>query len=282
MPTERWLRLDRIFAEAFEHPPDERARVLDDACGADRAMRDEVRLLLTASDQSGDFLCAPALEVFGRQIVREGWTVQPGDRIASYIVEQRLGAGAMGEVWRARDERLSRDVAIKLLLPQASTAERGRQFEGEARAAGALNHPNVLTVYDVGEYGGAPFLVTECLEGESLRSRLGGGAFPVDTALEIALQVAGGLAAAHDRGIVHRDLKPEKIFLLRDGRVKILDFGLATLLDAPVAESPSDHHSSQIAARSLVAGTAGYMAPEQVRSRRRSTDGHLCVRRRAV
>jgi serine/threonine protein kinase len=149
-------------------------------------------------------------------------------------------------------------------MPQASNVERVRAFEREARAAGTLNHPNVLTVYDVGDYHGAPFLVTECLEGESLRTRLGAGALPVDAALGIADQVARGLAAAHERGIVHRDLKPENIFLVRDGRVKILDFGLATLLDA-AAETPASRESSVTVARSLVAGTAGYMAPEQVR-----------------
>ena len=263
MPTDRWNRLELIFTGAIEQPPEARADFLDRACGADPAMRDEIRLLLTAAEQSGDFLGAPALEVFARQIVREGWTVRPGDRIASYTVEGRLGAGAMGEVWRARDERLSRDVAIKLLLPHASDAESLRACELEARAAGTLNHPNVLTVYDVGVHDGAPFVVTECLEGESLRARLGAGALSIDVALDIAVQVARGLGAAHDRGIVHRDLKPENVFLARDGRVKILDFGLAVLLDAAPAGSSPEHSSA--AARSVLSGTAGYMAPEQVR-----------------
>jgi eukaryotic-like serine/threonine-protein kinase len=259
MPTDRWQRLEQLFTEAAAHPVHTRTAFIDQACGADGGLRDDLQSLLTAAERAGDFLCAPALDVFARQIVREGWSVQPGDRIGAYAVERRLGAGASGEVWQAHDERLARDVAIKLLLPRSSHGERVRAFEHEARAASALNHPNVLTVYDVGQYGGAPFLVTEYLDGESLRARLASGPLSVDRALEIALQVARGLGAAHDRGIVHRDLKPENIFIARDGRVKILDFGLATLLDASPAASVGNDM------RSVVAGTVGYMAPEQAR-----------------
>jgi dienelactone hydrolase len=253
MPTDRWQRLERLFTEAASQPPAARTDFLARACGPDAEMRDEIDALLTASEKSTAFLAAPALELFARQVARDGWSVQPGDRIASYVVEERLGAGGMGEVWRARDDRLGRDVAIKLLLPHPANATgRVRALADEARAAGSLNHVNVLTVHDVGEHRGAPYLVTECLEGESLRARLAAGALPVDAALDIALQAARGLEAAHGRGIVHRDLKPENVFLARDGRVKILDFGLATLRDADA--SPS-----------LAGGTAGYMAPEQVR-----------------
>ena len=137
MPTDRWHRLEQLFTEAVEQPAGMRADFLARACGPDAGMRDEIASLLTAVEQSGDFLSAPALDVFARQISREGWSVQPGDRIASYTVERRLGAGGMGEVWRARDERLGRDVAIKLLLPHPSNAaERVRAFQHEARAAG--------------------------------------------------------------------------------------------------------------------------------------------------
>jgi serine/threonine protein kinase/dienelactone hydrolase len=265
MPTDRWHRVEQLFLEAVEQPARERADFLARTCGLDAGTRNEVASLLTAVEQSGDFLTAPALDVFARQISREGWSVQPGDRVAAYTVERRLGAGGMGEVWRARDERLGRDVAIKLLLPHPSNAdERVRAFQQEARAAGTLNHTNVLTVYDVGDHDGAPYLVTECLEGESLRARLGGGALPVDAALDVALQVARGLEAAHARGIVHRDLKPENIFLALDGRVKILDFGLATLHDPTQPASPSPEGPAGTT-RPLLAGTAGYMAPEQVR-----------------
>jgi len=266
MPTDRWNRLERLFTEAIEQPPDTRARFLAVACGPDAGLLDEVTSLMTAAEASGAFLTAPALAVFARQISREGWNVQSGDRIGSYTVDRRLGAGGMGEVWRARDPRLGRDVAIKLLLPHpsASAADRVQAFQHEARAAGALNHTNVLTVYDVGEHDGAPYLVTECLDGEPLRARLGSGAMSIDTALDIAVQVARGLAAAHVHGIVHRDLKPENVFLARDGRVKILDFGLATLLDAPRPDASSHAPFGELA-RSLFAGTAGYMAPEQIR-----------------
>ncbi len=265
MRAERWQQVDVLFAEALARPADRRASYLADACAGDPALGEEVRSLLDAAERSGDFLTMPALDLFARQVSREGWSVRPGDRIASYIIERRLGAGGMGEVWQAHDERLGRPVAIKLLLPHPSNVEaRVRAFQQEARAAGALNHPAVLTVYDIGHHRDAPFLVTECLDGESLRMALGRGALPVETALDVALQVARGLHAAHARGIVHRDLKPENIFVTRDGRVKILDFGIATLHDVTplVAEGSGDAPGQR---RLLVTGTAGYMAPEQMR-----------------
>jgi eukaryotic-like serine/threonine-protein kinase len=265
MPTDRWRQAETVFAEALEQPPDVRGPFVAGRCGADAGLRDEVTSLLRAAEQSRDFLGAPALDVFARQVSREGWSVRTGDRIAAYTVTERLGAGGMGEVWRARDDRLGRDVAIKLLLPHPTdTAGRVRAFEREARAAGALNHSNVLTLYDVGDHGGAPYLVTECLEGESLRARLERGRPGIDAALEIALGVARGLGAAHARGIVHRDLKPENIFLASDGRVKILDFGLASLR-AAAPDPPEPFRPADPAARTLDGGTAGYMAPEQMR-----------------
>ncbi|HSS45768.1 MAG TPA: serine/threonine-protein kinase, partial [Thermoanaerobaculia bacterium] len=155
-------------------------------------------------------------------------TISAGSRLGPYEVLSPLGAGGMGEVYKARDTRLKREVAVKVLPTAFSAdAERLRRFEQEAQAASALNHPNILSIYDLGTHDGAPYIVSELLEGETLRSRLAGGAFTPRRAIGHALQIAQGLAAAHEKGIVHRDLKPENIFVTSDGRVKILDFGLA-------------------------------------------------------
>ena len=172
----------------------------------------------------------------------------------------------MGEVYRARDTRLGRDVAIKV-LPEglANDADRLRRFEQEARTIAALNHPNILGIHDIGAHDGAPFLVSEFLEGQTLRGKLASGPLPVRRAIEYALGIAVGLAAAHEKGIVHRDLKPENVFVTRDGRIKVLDFGLAKLV------RPEENHDITVTLASpatlpgMVMGTVGYMSPEQVR-----------------
>ena len=219
--------------------------------------------LLRASDEADQFLAAPALDALAREVAVDGWHLHPGDRVGPYAVTQLIGAGGTGEVWRARDDRLGRDVALKVLLPHlVRDAGLTRRFAEEARAAGALNHPNVLTVYDVGEYRGAPFIVSEHLEGESLRRRLREGAVSPAETLAIGALVAAGLEAAHSRGIVHRDLKPDNIFLTSDGGVKILDFGLAKLY------APDGDHAlagGRLTLTGVIVGTAGYMAPEQAR-----------------
>jgi serine/threonine-protein kinase len=193
----------------------------------------------------------------------------PGTRLGPYEIVAPLGAGGMGEVYRAKDSRLGREVAVKVLPASFSNdPDRLRRFEQEARAAGILNHPNITAVYDVGTVGDAPYVVSELLEGETLRSRLAGGALAPRRAIEFALQIAHGLAAAHEKGIVHRDLKPENLFVTKDGRVKILDFGLAKLTK-PEEAGPQTNLPTETAGTEpgMVMGTLGYMAPEQVRGK---------------
>ncbi|MDQ3254066.1 MAG: protein kinase, partial [Acidobacteriota bacterium] len=193
-----------------------------------------------------------------------------GTRLGRYHIRSLLGSGGMGEVYLAHDPKIGRDVAIKV-LPSALTtdADRLRRFEQEAQAAGALNHPNILSIYDVETHDGAPFIVSELLEGETLRERMGGAALPTRKAIDYALQIAHGLATAHAKGIVHRDLKPENIFVTRDGQTKILDFGIAKLTESP----DGNEAHTEVPTRKLntgpgvVMGTVGYMSPEQVRGR---------------
>lgn len=193
--------------------------------------------------------------------------IAAGTRIGAYEITALIGAGGMGEVFRARDARLNRDVAIKVLPPAfTGDVERLGRFEQEARAAAALTHPNILAVYDVGRHDGTPYIVGELLDGETLRERLAGGPLPARKAIEYATQLARGLAAAHERGVVHRDLKPENVFITVDDRVKILDFGLAKLTEPEAAFAgasalPTTPHTVPGA----ILGTVGYMAPEQAR-----------------
>ncbi|MGI9101498.1 MAG: protein kinase domain-containing protein [Terriglobales bacterium] len=196
-------------------------------------------------------------------------SLQAGTKLGPYEIQSSVGAGGMGEVYRARDTRLGRDVAVKVLPESfARDADRLRRFEQEARAVAALNHPNILAVHDIGEHGGTPYMVCELLEGETLREKMAEGALPQRRAVEYASQIAEGLAAAHDKGVIHRDLKPENVFVTSDGRVKILDFGLAKLAraQAAVADGVTASGTAQTTP-GMALGTAGYMSPEQVRGK---------------
>src|SRR6266496_3603313 len=196
--------------------------------------------------------------------------IASGSRLGPYEVLSPLGSGGMGEVYRARDSRLAREVAIKVLPASFSNdPDRLRRFEQEAKAAGLLNHPNITAVYDIGSHEGAPYVVSELLEGETLRAALAGGRLPPRKAVDYALQMAHGLAAAHEKGIVHRDLKPENLFVTRDGRVKILDFGLAKLTHAEESGGQQTNLPTATAGTEpgVVLGTLGYMSPEQVRGK---------------
>ena len=261
MSSERWQQVDRIFVDALQHAPDVRVAFVIEESGDDAALRSEVFSLLSASDASAEFMAASAFERLAGAVGTHGWTLGPGERVGPYTVRDLLGTGGAGEVWRAWDERLGRDVAIKVLLPHVSDdPTRLRRFADEARAVGSLNHPNIVAVYDVGDHHGIPFLVSECLDGASLRARLEPGPMHAKEVVAIGLGVARGLAAAHARSIVHRDLKPENVFIARDGAVKILDFGVAKLQMAGdrLGAGPDTITGS-------ILGTAAYMAPEQGR-----------------
>jgi serine/threonine protein kinase len=252
----RWARIKTLFTVALEKDPADRAGFLAEACGGDAALRGEIESLLAASDGVGTFLDAGANSPGGLP------PLGPGTRLGPYEIVSVLGAGGMGEVYRGRDTRLGREIAIKILAVARPGEDVLRRFELEARAASALDHPNILAVHDVGTHEGRPFIVSELLRGRTLREELEGHRLPLRTALDLAVQMARGLSAAHQQGIVHRDLKPENLFVTEDGRLKILDFGIAKLL-------PSGPSTSTVAAprtqAGMVLGTIGYMSPEQIR-----------------
>src|SRR6478735_8252963 len=195
--------------------------------------------------------------------------LSPNTTIAQYTIVWKIGEGGMGEVYRARDGRLDRNVAIKILPANFATdADRLNRFEQEARATSALNHPNILTVYDIGTHNGSPYIVAELLEGEELRDRLDHGSIPLRKVIDYAQQIVSGLEAAHGKGIVHRDLKPENLFITKDERVKILDFGIAKLITPSQSTNPDiseDATRKVLTNPGMVVGTVGYMSPEQVR-----------------
>src|SRR5438046_1228864 len=192
-----------------------------------------------------------------------------GTRLGRYEIHSQIGAGGMGEVYRAYDPKMNREIAIKI-LPAAFSADKGRlaRFEQEAQAAGSLNHPNILVIHHIDTHEGAPYIVSELLEGETLRQRMSGTASAQRRVIDYASQIAHGLAAAHEKGIVHRDLKPDNIFITKDGRVKILDFGLAKLTQPDGSQSQTEIPTRRVDTNpGVVMGTVGYMSPEQVRGK---------------
>jgi len=268
LTPERWQRARAVFQEAMEMDEHERSAFLDSQCASDPSLRAELKELLAAEGELGSsFLEEPAMvhAVSRAETSDHTCVLPPGTKLGPYVVQSLIGAGGMGEVYRARDASLKRDVAIKALPASLShDPDRLRRFQLEAEAAAALNHANILSIFHIGQQDGSPYIVSELLEGETLRERMRHGALKLRDAIDIAIQTAKGLAAAHDKGIAHRDLKPENLFLAKDGRVKILDFGLAKLMQNPSSHSATASlHDQTDAGRVL--GTVGYMSPEQVR-----------------
>lgn len=268
MTPERWEQIGKLYDEARKAAPEARAAFLDQTCAEDESLRREVESLLAAEANVGDFIVNPALKDAAGLLTAEIPGALVGKQLGHYQIQSFIGAGGMGEVYAAKDPRLGRKVAIKLLPATVSSdADRLKRFEQEARAAGILNHPNILTIHDIGEYEGIPYIVSELLEGETLRERMKDGPLSPARVVDIALQIARGLAAAHERGIVHRDLKPENLFITTDGRAKILDFGLAKLTQPRFVDVEAGGEAFPVVRTSpgLLMGTVGYMAPEQLR-----------------
>jgi predicted ATPase/serine/threonine protein kinase len=265
MSSERWERTKEILEKALRLAPGERQFYLGAACGTDADLRSEVESLIASHEDAGtEFMGAAAPEVL--QLARPH-ALACGTKIGSYEIVELLGAGGMGEVYRARDSRLDRHVALKI-LPATLSANRDRlrRFEQEARSASALNHPNIVTIYEVGEDSSSHYIAMELVEGKTLRELLVSGLLPTRKAIEIAAQVAQGLTKAHEAGITHRDLKPENLMVSHDGLVKILDFGLAKL--AVSSGQRSDMLTTSVTPSGLVLGTVGYMSPEQAGGQR--------------
>jgi len=271
MKAERWKQVNDLFQSAVERAPAERAAFLDDACHGDESLRRELGSLLTSYERSENFIELPAFEVAPELVTSERANTLVGKLIGHYRIESLIGVGGMGEVYLARDERLGRKAALKLLPDSLTTDETQlSRFKNEARSASALNHPNILTVYEIGTEGNRQFIATEFIEGITLRVSIARGRINPHMALEIAVQVASALAAAHEAGVVHRDIKPENIMMRPDRYVKVLDFGIAKLTEQRLA---SDDHTVETTAPlqtrpGLVLGTARYMSPEQARGQK--------------
>ena len=262
MTPERWQQIKALLESALERNPGERNAFLNDACAGDTALRSEVEALLDSHARSGDFMESPAYAVMAGSLTDTD--LIPGSAIGPYEVINRLGAGGMGDIYLAQDTRLGRKVVLKA-LPTAFTkdSERVRRFQLEARAASSLNHPNIITIYEIGQLDQLHYIATEFIDGETLRERMAKAEMTIADAVEIAINVATALLAAHEAGIVHRDIKPENIMLRTDKVVKVLDFGLAKLTESkPMISEASTLFQTQ---QGIVMGTAPYMSPEQAR-----------------
>jgi serine/threonine protein kinase len=269
MTPARFQTIEEIFLAALEQEPGQIRAFLDTACDGDAVLRHEVEVLLASDQKAGRFIERSTVGLATRIIQNQQADSLIGQTIGHYKISESIGTGGMGEVYLATDIVAGRKAALKLLpLRFTGDAERLKRFEHEAHAVVALNHPNILTVYEIGEDRAVHYIASELIEGETLRDRLAHGPMQLSEALDIAIQVASALAAAHEKGIVHRDIKPENIMLRPDGYAKVLDFGIAKLAESAIAEATADGTGSMRVAETIfgsVLGTVRYMSPEQTR-----------------
>ena len=238
----RWQQVEKLCQAALELEETRRAAFLEEACAGDEELRREVESLLRFDSRGDRFIEEPALELAAKMMAHEKPESLVGQQLGSYQILSLLGAGGMGVVYKARDTRLNRSVAIKVLpSDKVSDPERKRRFIQEARAASALNHPNIITLYDIGSESGIDFIVMEYVAGKTLDQRIPRKGMRLNEALKLAIQMADALAKAHSAGIIHRDLKPTNVMVTEDGVVKVLDFGLAKLTE--VVERPRGPHA---------------------------------------
>jgi serine/threonine protein kinase len=270
MESERWQKIKQLYEAALKYPPDERERFLNENCGGDEGVRLEVESLLSFGDATS-FMEKPAIAEVADVIVNKRERLAAGQNLNHYKIVKQLGAGGMGEVYLAEDEKLNRDVVLKVLSGEfCLDSQNLRRFVLEARSASALNHPNIITIYEIGKADDTDFIAMEYVEGESLRRLIETRRINLNEALSVAIQTASALAAAHGAGIIHRDIKPENIMRRPDGLVKVLDFGIAKHINAALNPSEIDTEATtqtKITVPGLVMGTVAYMSPEQARGK---------------
>ena len=267
MEPERWQQVSRILETVLGRDPNQRAAHLDEVCANDAALRREVESLLAASEHVGSLLDAPAMKLAAPLFVVDPTNSMLGQSIGRYNILSALGAGGMGDVYLAHDTRLGRKIALKLLPAHFTTdKDRLRRFEQEAHAASTLSHPNVCVIHEFGEtHDGRHYIAMEYVEGVTLRQHISAARLGVNEALDVAIQVAAALAAAHTAGVVHRDIKPENIMVRSDGLIKVLDFGLAKLTEQQEDTGSQTTRPLVQTGTGSVMGTTTYMSPEQTR-----------------
>jgi len=268
MNPDRWRQIEATFQTALKSDPNFRSAFLDDACLGDPELREEVRTLLIAHDEVGNFMDQPAFAIAAALDEPDPLSVAQVKELGAFRIISHIATGGMGDVYLAEDSKLQRKIALKVLTADfARDQERVRRFRQEARAASGLNHPNIITIYDIGEEGGIHYIAMELVEGDTIRQRLADRGLAITEALDVAIQAASALEAAHQAGIVHRDIKPENIMIRPDGYAKVLDFGLAKLAEPQVPDSTARATSRDTVKTEpgMVMGTARYMSPEQAR-----------------